>query len=123
NRYARIRDLVRDQNPLFSRLDAGQLFKHAFALRTAVQKRRHKRKKAILFFLYAEPDCLVDGRPIPIADIEQHDSEVHRFSEEFEGDEVSFCFCTYRKLLASWAASDRIAVRSHAAALTNRFRV
>lgn len=119
--YGRVRDRVRDGDPMYERLDAGQLFKHAFALRSAVHRVPYLGKKAILLYLYAEPDRWHDGRAIPTRDIQRHRDEVRQFAADVDGDEVAFRSCTYRQLLSSWSLSDNEAVRSHAAAVGARF--
>ncbi|MCY4191015.1 MAG: hypothetical protein OXD42_06800 [Rhodospirillaceae bacterium] len=48
---------VRDNPRFMRRLDAEQLFKHAFALRTEADRLRTqgRRRHPILFYLYTEP--------------------------------------------------------------------
>jgi hypothetical protein len=53
--YQRCRDSTRVAGRQFARLDVGQLVKHAFGLRTAVQN-IWKRKSPVLFYLCAEPE-------------------------------------------------------------------
>jgi hypothetical protein len=73
------------------RLDATQLVKHAFGLRTAVHHKKHfVGKLPALLYLYAEPERWPDGRPISIAEIEAHRVEIRRFAEAVTGDEVVF---------------------------------
>ena len=55
--YESIRDGLHGEPGCYRRLDAAQLFKHAFALRTAVHERPEFRALApILFYVYAEPN-------------------------------------------------------------------
>ena len=58
NRWAGMsvsRDGLRDHPESFAHLDAAQLFKHAFALRSEVHRRERRRPlRPILFYLYAE---------------------------------------------------------------------
>ena len=55
--YESIRDGLRSEPRRYKQLDAAHLFKHAFALRTAVHKRLELRGLApILFYVYAEPE-------------------------------------------------------------------
>ena len=62
----RILDDVREGSSPFARLDATQLVKHAFGLRTAVHHKKHfLGKLPALLYLYAEPERWPDGRPIP----------------------------------------------------------
>ena len=63
--YERIRDILIENPKRFTHLDAAQLFKHAFALRTEVHRRRQcDSLNPILFYLYAEPDNWPDGKPV-----------------------------------------------------------
>ncbi len=121
--YERCRDGLRDGSQVFGRLDAAQLIKHAFGLRTAVQDNtRWAGRRPILFYLYAEPECWPGGKgPIPLEDRVQHRAEVAKFSNMVTGDEVSFRPCTYPKMLATWAASPNKLISAHAAALMTRF--
>ena len=61
--YESIRDGLHGEPDCYRHLDAAQLFKHAFALRTAVHKRPEFRALApILFYVYAEPEFLAGKR-------------------------------------------------------------
>ena len=54
--YESIRDGVRSEPKLYHHLNAAQLFKHAFALRTAVHRRNeYLGLRPILFYVHAEP--------------------------------------------------------------------
>ena len=56
--YESIRDGLRDEPSRYEHLHAAQLFKHAFALRTAVDERPECHGLApVLFYVYAEPHC------------------------------------------------------------------
>jgi hypothetical protein len=53
----RVRDQLRDDSLSFRHFDATQLIKHAFGLRTSIQKQaRYIGKKPVLFYLFAEPN-------------------------------------------------------------------
>jgi hypothetical protein len=79
--YERVRDNLRDNHALFTRLDAAQLVKHAFGLRTRVHRKEQWRgKRPVLVYVYAEPERWPDGRPIR--------AEVGRFAETVADDEV-----------------------------------
>jgi len=104
------------------RLDATQLVKHAFGLRTAVHHKKHfVGKLPALLYLYAEPERWPDGRPISRAEIEAHRVEIRRFAEAVTGDQVAFRACSYRELLSAWAAGPCALTRTHAAATATRF--
>jgi hypothetical protein len=120
--YARIRDHLRDSNAPFLHLDAAQLVKHAFGLRTAVHRAgRLVGKKPFLFYLYAEPNSWPDGSPVHMAQIELHRTEVALFATEVAGDEVDFVSCSYRGLLRVWSNADDPSIRGHASAVLARF--
>ncbi len=120
--YERVRDGLRQDGAQFARLDATQLVKHAFGLRTAVHRdQRFAGKRPVLLYLYAEPQRWPDGRPVPQSGIDRHRAEVRSFARAVEGDEVAFHACSYRELLAAWAAGSSELTRAHAAALAARF--
>ena len=98
----------------FERLDAAQLVKHAFGLRTEGQRRR---KRPILLYLFVEPSEWPDGRPIDPRQVAKHRSEAMTFAEEVKGAEVAFALCSYNQLLAAFAASPVPGVREHASSV------
>lgn len=121
--YESIRDGLHKD---FSCLDAAQLVKHAFALRTQVHREgEHKCLKPILFYLYAEPERWprTDGRLIDENKKIRHREEIERFANivERDRDEVRFISCTYSELLADWKRNKTPEIRAHAEALTERF--
>lgn len=120
--YERVRDSYREGTSPFARLDAAQLVKHAFGLRTAVHReRRSLGKQPVLLYLYAEPERWPDGRPVPSGEIDAHRAELQDFAEVVTGDEVVFHARSYRELLSDWNRSPSDAVRAHAAAIATRF--
>ena len=122
--YEGVRDTLRANGSLYDFLDAAQLIKHAFALRTAVHNRRsgHDGLTSILFYLYAEPAVWPkNGRPIGDDEKAKHREEIARFAKDVAGDEVAFVSCSYQRLLEDWARHEDREIRSHAAAVTRRF--
>ena len=122
--YEGVRDTLRANGHLYQFLDAAQLVKHAFALRTKVYRRRsgHDGLTPILFYLYAEPGVWPkDGRPIGDDEKTKHRQEIVRFAKDVAGDEVGFVSCSYRQLLEDWARHKDHGIRAHAAAVTRRF--
>ena len=99
-------------------LDAAQLVKHAFGLRTEGQRTG---RQAVLCYLYAEPRAFPDGRAIPVAAIQAHRDEVASFTAEVSSAvaELVFYSLSYAELLHHWAGQPALA--DHAAALTARF--
>lgn len=120
--YERARDRLRDDGGALKRLDAAQLVKHAFGLRTAVHRdTRYLGKRPVLLYLHSEPKRWPDGRPIPRANIEAHRVEVQAFADAVADNEVVFHACSYGELLSAWRDAPSDAVRGHAAAIAARF--
>ena len=114
-RYEAIRDELRAGSLRLQRLDAVQLIKHAFALRTAVQMRPDALgKEAVLLYLFAEPKQWPDCRPVMEADRARHRDEIEKFAKMVVGDEVSFVACSYREILDIWARSQNAPLQAHA---------
>lgn len=122
--FEAVRDGIAQGKCVYDRLDAAQLIKHAFGLRTqASRDPRRYSGGAYLVYLYAEPAAWPDGRAVSISDVQQHRLEIARFSNAVANDEVQFAACAYRTLLAEWLASADEPVRGHAAAVAGRFNV
>ena len=121
--YERIRDGLRDNPERFTHLDAAQLFKHAFALRSEVHRReRRSPLRPILFYLYAEPEVWpASGEAVDEWAIVRHRNEIETFGAAVAGDEVSFVSCPWRRLLDAWAGQPDGRIRAHAQAATTRF--
>jgi len=120
--YQRVRDGLRDARIAFSHLDAVQLVKHALGLRSAVHRDGPRlRKKAVLFYLFAEPARWPDGRAVSADAIAAHRAEVARFAAAVSGSEISFRWASYVELLDAWRLSGNEGVRKHADAVEQRF--
>ena len=121
--YERIRDSLRENPRLFAFLDAAQLVKHAFALRSEVHRAGvHHGLKPILFYVYAEPESWPKtGRRVDDEAKAGHREEIARFARLVEDDEVAFVSCPYRHLLAIWRRDHREEIRTHADAVLARF--
>ena len=121
--YERIRDGLRSDPSLYAHLDARKLFKHAFALRTEVQRpRRHRGLTPILFYLYAEPEHWpANQRPVDERAKARHREEIQRFAATVAGDETLFLPCPYRRLIDAWTDSKNGDIRAHADAVDSRF--
>lgn len=120
--FERMRDHLASGEQRYAYLDAAQLVKHAFGLRTQARKQG---KRAALLYLYAEPAAYPDGRPLSEAAIIEHRREVGDFTgmvADMESD-VAFFSLSYRLLLESWMASPNDAVVLHATAMLHRFDV
>lgn len=101
-------------------LDAAQLVKHAFGLRTQAQATG---RRAILCYLFAEPATYPDGRTVAPSAIEAHRAELAAFTAEVTDAlaEVAFCSLSYGALLQHWAHTPTLA--DHARALAAHFNV
>jgi len=114
--YEAIRDALKIGAKRYQHLDAAQLVKHAFGLRTQAHKAG---KKARLVYLYAEPMAFPDGRPIAEKDIALHRAEVANFAAAVSpSDEVAFSSLSYSELLGEWTRSSSETLRHHAAAIS-----
>ena len=121
--YQQIRDDLHRDKGLYVHLDAAQLFKHAFALRTQVHRDGDLQGLTpVLVYLYAEPERWPrNGEPVSDEAKTQHRLEIQDFADRVEGDEVVFTSCSYRDLLSVWQESGSPEVRSHAEAVRRRF--
>ena len=121
--YERIRDSLRENARLYRFLDAAQLVKHAFGLRSEVHRPgAHHGLNPILFYVYAEPESWPKSRRRVDDDAKAgHRDETARFARAVEDDEVAFVSCSYRRLLAIWRRDLREEIRGHAEAVMARF--
>ena len=117
--FETMRDRLADGSTSFEHLDAAQLVKHAFGLRTEA----HRLGKApVLVYLHAEPETWPDGRPVPTADREVHAREARTFADAVAGAEVSFGVCTYRGLLEALRTSGDAEISAHADKIEQAFQ-
>ena len=122
--YEGIRDKLHDNRRLYDFVNAAQLVKHAFALRTAVHNRssEHYGLTPVLMYLYAEPNIWPkDNKTVDPAQKARHREEIARFASVVEGDEVVFVSCSYSRLLEDWSRHKDHRIRAHAEAVTHRF--
>jgi len=82
-----MRDAISKGEAEFHRLDAVQLVKHAFGLRTEAHRRN---KRAWLVCLYAEPTSWPDGKHVNEDRIAEHAEDIRRFADVVAGAEVGF---------------------------------
>lgn len=118
--FEALRDGLTDGSVTFERLDAAQLVKHAFGLRTEAQRRG---KSPALIYLFAEPTAWPDGRPVSMHAKQAHEADVQKFSSLAMGGEVEFGMCTYRELLSAFLDADNPLVQNHADNLRKAFDV
>lgn len=120
--FERMRDRLRDADEVYHYLDATELVRHAFGLRTMVHRDSRRRGLApVLLYLYAEPAHAPDGREIGPEAHAAHRAELTKFARAVDGDEVTFCALSYRELLEAWAREDDPDVACHAAAVMRLF--
>ena len=121
--YEGIRDKLCADGKLYTSLDAAQLVKHAFALRTRVnQKAECQGLKPVLYYLYAEPEIWPANRmPVDQEKRAQHRKEIKEFAKEVASDEVRFISSSYRELLANWKQNRMPEIQAHAEAVVQRF--
>ena len=124
--YCALRDKMKEGQIEFRHLNAAQLVKHAFGLRTVAHSRAASSGAApsvpVLVYLYAEPKSWPDGRPIPDADMKRHQGEMDEFAKMVDGDEVRFFTLSYRALLDAWKMSGDGALERHATLVQEEFR-
>ena len=121
--YESIRDRLRGDPRRYAHLDASQLFKHACALRTEVQRPNGRRGLTpILFYLYAEPgQWPATRRSVDERAKARHREEIKQFAATVAGDDTLFLPCSYRCLLDAWTTSKNGDIRAHAHAVDSRF--
>ena len=120
--YEGVRDALRQNPKRYERLDAAQLVKHAFGLRTQVQTDgAYPGRKPILFYVYAEPESWPDGGGIEKEKKARHREEIAAFAKNVEGDEAAFVSCSWGALLAEWRESANSDVRAHAENVLERY--
>lgn len=115
-RFTALRRALMDGRQSYRHLDAAQLVKHAYGLRTQSLKRA---RGAVLVYLHAAPALWANGKPVDPAAIRRHLEEVDDFARAVRGDDVTFVPLRWADLLAEW--SRHPATAAHAAAVTDRF--
>jgi hypothetical protein len=118
--FETMRDRLRVEPGAFVHLDACQLVKHAFGLRTQAHK---SRRRATLVYLYAEPATLWNAQPLTPKMAEAHRTEIEAFGDAVRGAEVSFEALSYHELLAAWKSSGDLGLAGHARLVAGRFRL
>ena len=116
--FERLRDDISSGTAEFERLDAVQLIKHAFGLRTQATRRG---KRPVLFYLYAEPQSWQNGNAVAADARAVHRAETAEFAGRVASAEVSFRHCTYRQLLDVFRNSPSSELMQHADEILQRF--
>jgi hypothetical protein len=112
--YSEALKLAGSRSGAFECLDASQLAKHAFAIRTQIHRPEDRGRTGILYYLYADPDVWPDGTSVSDEKREQHRIDIQRFSELVRGCEVRFIAATYPSVLDSWRRSEVEGLAMHA---------
>ena len=115
-RYTALRLALTEGRQTYRCLDAAQLVKHAYALRTQGLKRG---LGAVLVYLHAAPATWASGKPVSSEAIARHKAEIADFAHAVKGDDVTFVPLRWGDLLADWSKIP--ALKTHAAAITARF--
>ena len=115
-RWNVMRRALEDGSQGYRHLDAVQLVKHAYALRTQSVKRA---RGAVLVYLHAAPASWASGKPVDPKAVALHRTEVADFARAVKGDDVTFVPLRWADLLAEWATVPALA--AHVAAIRARF--
>jgi hypothetical protein len=115
-RYAAMRKALTEGRQSYRCLDAVELVKDAYALRTHSLKRG---VGAVLVYLHAAPATWANGKPVSHDAIARHQAEIADFSRAVKGDDVTFVAVRWADVLADWAKMP--ALGDHVRAITQRF--
>lgn len=100
--WASLYELLKLTPERFSYLDVGQLVRHYFGLAKQVgEGRAHSDKRALLLYVYWEPDDADDQVACLI-----HRDEVEDFKQLVADPAIPFVALSYRQLWKSWANQD-----------------
>lgn len=114
--YDALRQALSTGQLTYRHLDAVQLVKHAYGLRTQAHRQG---RGAVLVYLYAAPAKWANDKPVDPAALARHMSEVEDLARRIKGQDVAFIPLRWSDLVAQWAAVPALA--PHAAALQARF--
>jgi hypothetical protein len=115
-RWNTMRRALEDGSQTYRCLDAVQLVKHAYALRTQGVKRA---RGAVLVYLHAAPAQWANGKPVDPLSITRHEAEITDFARAVKGADVAFVPVRWGDVIRQWAKVPALA--THAAAITARF--
>jgi hypothetical protein len=115
-RYTTMRLALTTGRQSYRCLDAVQLVKHAYGLRTQSVKRG---LGAVLVYLHAAPATWASGKPVPPEALARHQAEIADFTQAVKGDDVTFIALRWSDLLADWAKVPALA--AHADTIRARF--
>lgn len=117
-RFTALRQALAAGRQTYRCLDAVQLVKHAYGLRTQATKRA---RGAVLVYLHAAPATWASGKPVSPEAIARHQAEIADFARAVKGDDVTFAPVRWAELLRQWSRTPDL--KAHAEALRVRFGV
>ncbi|PTE13699.1 PGN_0703 family putative restriction endonuclease [Pseudogemmobacter blasticus] len=115
-RFTALRHALTEGRQVYRCLDAVELVKNAYGLRTQGTKRA---RGAVMVYLHAAPATWASGKPVDPAAIARHEAEIADFARAVKGDAVTFVALRWSDLLKQWARTPDLA--AHAAAIAGRF--
>ena len=115
-RYTALRLEILSGSAQFGSLDAVQLIKHAYGIRTRATK---SARGAALVYLYAEPTAWHSEKLVDTAQIARHRAEITTFGQAVAGDDVVFIPLSWFNLLDQWSRVPNLA--EHVLAVRKRF--
>lgn len=123
--FCSVRDELKSRSLRYAALDAPQLVKHAFGLRSAVHREDgpYRGLRPALIYLYTEPRTWADGRPVVESRMATHRAECEDFSIRTADDEVVFLAFDYARLVTEWAAGKNRGLALHAGRLSDAFDI
>lgn len=116
--YDALRSALAEGRIVYRHLDAVQLVKQAYGLRTQGVKRG---LGAVLVYLHAAPATWANGKPVDPGALRAHRAEIADFAKRVKGADVTFISLRWSDLLAQWDGVPALA--GHAAAIRARFGV
>jgi hypothetical protein len=115
-RYTGLRKALAAGQLTYRHLDAAQLVKHAYGLKTQAVKRG---LGGVLVYLHAAPALWASGKPVDPKAISRHATEIADFAARVKGDDVTFVPLRWGELLNQWSQTP--ATAAHAAAVRGWF--
>lgn len=125
SRYSAVREAMMAGALRYEALDAAQLVKHAYGLRSVVSRDGgyHWGRRPVLVYLFAEPVRWANGRAVDPARKATHRLEIKDFATRVAGDEVDFLAFDYCMLVSAWTEGHDQRLVAHAEALIRAFDI
>jgi hypothetical protein len=116
--FEKLRDQLTERKWEPVHLNAGQLVKHGFGLRTRAARLG---KSPLLLYVYAQPNSWPDGTPIPEEYHSGHAGETKSFASETSGSEVKFLTYTFGQLISQMRSSTVHKMQKHADMIVSKY--